>query len=112
MMEFKDVWHNSDGLLESVIERWLRKEVKAIGGMFMKLTPVLGGEPDRICIVPGVPIHFVELKRATGELRDDQKKMISKMEAAGALVCITYGKMGAQKYLDFLNKWREDEVRT
>ena len=68
---------------ESEIEAYLVKRVKNKKGLCMKWTsPGNAGVPDRIVIVPGGDIYFVELK-AEGK-RDNlsplQKNFIQKLE--------------------------------
>lgn len=68
---------------ESEIETYLVKSVKNKKGLCMKWTsPGNAGVPDRIVIIPGGDIYFVELK-AEGK-RDNlsplQKNFIQKLE--------------------------------
>jgi hypothetical protein len=52
---------------ESVIEQYLVDQVKACGGMAPKFkSPQRRNVPDRIVLLPGGVLHFVELK-ANGE---------------------------------------------
>ena len=54
-------------MLESVIESRLRQEAKKRGGMALKfVSPGMNGVPDRIVLMPGGKMAFVELK-APGE---------------------------------------------
>ena len=49
---------------ESYLEQRCGTAVKRAGGLFWKLTPVgVRGVPDRILILPGGVIWFVELKK-------------------------------------------------
>ena len=51
--------------LEVVVEDELRKKVVAAGGLCIKLPAILyRGIPDRLVLLPGARIFFVELKRA------------------------------------------------
>ena len=51
-------------MLERDIERYLRDEVKNLGGMCLKfVTPGFTGVPDRILLLRGGVIAFCELKR-------------------------------------------------
>lgn len=46
---------------EYVLEAWLRKRVKAMGGLCFKMTQRTG-IPDRLVLFPGKPPLFIELK--------------------------------------------------
>ena len=51
-------------MLEKDIENHLRDGVRSLGGLCLKfVTPGFTGVPDRIVIMPGGRIAFVELKR-------------------------------------------------
>lgn len=53
--------------LEKEIEAKLRKMVEAHGGLCLKwVCPGWTGVPDRILLLPGGHIYFVELKRPKG----------------------------------------------
>lgn len=48
---------------EKVIEKQLREKIKSLGGWSIKMEAnYLSGLPDRICLLPGGIIFFVELK--------------------------------------------------
>lgn len=86
--------------LESEIERRLGMEIKRLGGLYYKFTsPNLPGVPDRIVIMPGGRIIFVELKTETGRLANIQKWVISEMQARGADVRVIKGWPEAQAFL-------------
>lgn len=54
-------------MLEDAIENDLVKHVKARGGIAIKLVPwYLRGVPDRLIVLPGPRVIFVELKRPVG----------------------------------------------
>ena len=53
--------------LEKEIEAKLVKMIKSHGGLCLKwVCPGWSGVPDRICLLPGGLIYFVELKRPKG----------------------------------------------
>lgn len=59
---------------EAVLEARLRRGVEALGGVCCKWTsPGRRGVPDRICILPGGRVYFVEMKAPGGRLSDWQK---------------------------------------
>lgn len=62
--------------LEKDIEKKLRQKVEALGGFCLKwVCPGWSGVPDRIVLLPGARIYFVETKRPKGgELSKLQKK--------------------------------------
>lgn len=49
-------------MLEKQVEQYLIKQVKSLGGLSLKLTSLIG-IPDRLVILPGGKVVFVELKR-------------------------------------------------
>jgi hypothetical protein len=54
--------------LEKEIERKLRKMIERHGGLCLKwVCPGWLGVPDRICLLPGGHVVFVELKRPDGK---------------------------------------------
>ena len=60
---------------ESEIERHLAVSVKKLGGMAVKfVSPGLDGVPDRIVLLPGRKIAFVELKAPGKKTRPLQEK--------------------------------------
>lgn len=55
----------AQGPKENTVERHLVKRVRAMRGRAVKLSRVRGW-PDRIILLHGVPVHFVETKRPKG----------------------------------------------
>ena len=54
---------------ESSVERNLVKGIRKLGGMALKfVSPGHAGVPDRLVLLPGGRIIFVELKTTTGRL--------------------------------------------
>lgn len=57
-------------ILEKEIEQKLKKMVERHGGLCLKwVCPGWLGVPDRICLLPGGTVIFVELKRPKGGKR-------------------------------------------
>jgi len=72
---------------ESKIEAYLRQRVKEAGGLCWKFTsPGLVGVPDRIVVMPGGRVYFVELKAADGVLSEVQHRRRDDLEKRGAQV--------------------------
>ena len=77
---------------ESEIESCLRAEVKKMGGMAVKFTsPGLDGVPDRIVLLPGRKIAFVELKAPGKKLRPLQEKRMRQLKSLGFPVYVVDG---------------------
>ena len=69
---------------ESVIERHLALSVRKMGGMAVKfVSPGLDGVPDRIVLLPGRKMAFVELKAPGKKLRSLQEKRRQQLMALG-----------------------------
>jgi hypothetical protein len=52
---------------EASIESYLRSRVKNVGGLCVKLNPAgLVGIPDRLVVLPGGRVLFVEVKKPRG----------------------------------------------
>lgn len=63
-------------VLEAAIEKYLDDEVTRRGGMTIKLTPEgRRGIPDRLVLLPGGVVLFVELKRPRGGVVAKLQKM-------------------------------------
>lgn len=61
--------------LEKEIEQALVRKVKAVGGLCLKwVCPGWAGVPDRIVLLPGGRIVFVELKRPKGGVLSKRQK--------------------------------------
>lgn len=91
------------GSKESRIERQLANGVKALGGMTFKfISPGMAGVPDRIVILPGGTVHFVELKAQGNIASRQQLRRIYKMQELGATVMILTGREQVAHYLDNL----------
>lgn len=59
-------------MLEKTIENKLRQAVEAAGGLCLKWTcPGRRGVPDRMILMPGGRITFVELKRPGAKVREE-----------------------------------------
>ena len=77
---------------ESKIERRLAASVKRMGGLAVKfVSPGLDGVPDRIVLLPGRKIAFVELKAPGKKLRVLQEKRKRQLESLGFPVYVIDG---------------------
>lgn len=79
-------------MLERVIESRLRQEAKKRGGMALKfVSPGMNGVPDRIVLLPGGKMAFVELKAPGKVPRALQQKRIGQLRKLGFLVYVLDG---------------------
>lgn len=74
---------------EREVERKLVRDVKAAGGMAIKLTsPSVDGLPDRLVLLNGGKIGFVELKAPRKKPRVLQVKRMKDLQALGFKVFV------------------------
>lgn len=72
---------------EKNIEAKLVKAVKSMGGLAPKfISPGLDGVPDRLVLLPGGKMAFIELKAPGNRLRPLQVRRKSQLETLGFLV--------------------------
>ena len=95
---------------ESTIEVRLVREVRKLGGLCYKFTsPGAPGVPDRIIILPGGLVVFVELKTEIGRLAKIQKWQIEELRKRGANVRVL---KGMDQMLAFLEEVKTNAVCT
>ncbi len=86
--------------LEKDVEKALVREVRKMGGEAYKWTsPGNDGVPDRIVVLPGGIVVFVELKADGGQLRPVQRVQIEKLRRLGQRVEIVRGMKGLKEFL-------------
>lgn len=72
---------------ERDVEKYLRIRVERLGGMALKfVSPGNRGVPDRVVIIPGRGVHFVETKTEGGRLSHLQKWQQGRLKKRGASV--------------------------
>ena len=72
---------------EKILERKLTAATKSIGGLALKFTsPGFDGVPDRIVLLPGSRIGFVEIKTTGEKPRPLQVRRKRQLEMLGFLV--------------------------
>lgn len=76
-----------------------------MGCIYMKfVSPGNDGVPDRIVVLPGGGVIFVELKDTTGKLMANQRVQISRLRKQGAFVFVVTGKTGAKLFVDDIER--------
>ena len=86
---------------ERSIERHLVEEVERRGGFAPKLvSPGTDGMPDRLVILPGCGVAFVELKAPGEKPRPIQRKRIRDLVGLGCSVYVVASKERVGEVLD------------
>ena len=74
---------------EKTIEKKLREQIQAKSGMALKFSsPYYTGMPDRIVLMPGGRICFVELKKPGETPTERQKVVHAKLRGLGFSVAV------------------------
>lgn len=77
---------------ESSIENKQRERVKSEGGMYLKFIPhYFVGMTDRIVLLPGSVISFIEVKRDGKEPTPRQVNIVKRLKKLGFQTYITIG---------------------
>lgn len=93
---------------EKQIEKYLRLRVEERGGVCMKfVSPGQDGVPDRIVVMPGGRVYFVELKTKTGKLSRIQKYQLKRLTDLDQICSVVYGKEGVKAFLEDVDNWVE-----
>jgi len=89
---------------ENVIERTLRQKVEQKGGLAIKLAGTgLTGIPDRLILMPGARVWFVETKTATGVLSPRQKYMAGILLKLGFPVTVIRSREDVNRFIENQN---------
>lgn len=78
-------------MTESGLEKRICEYVRRLGGRAFKfVSPGAPGVPDRLCVLPGGRIVFIEVKRPGREngLSVQQKKIVSWLRRLGCVVWV------------------------
>lgn len=87
-------------MLEKEIEKYLKDQIKKQGGRTYKfVSPGNSGVPDRIVVLPGGRLFFIELKRENEKPRALQKSQIRKLRALGQDVRVLAGIDQVEEFL-------------
>lgn len=73
---------------ESRVEAEFTRQVKRLGGWAIKILPSVSGLPDRMAIMPGGRVIFVELKRPKGTAEPHQTVVHRRLATLGCPVII------------------------
>lgn len=88
-------------MLEKEIEAYLVKKVKTAGGIAFKfVSPGNVGVPDRICLLPGGRVVFVELKAGKRTSTDMQTLQQGRIASLGCRVEIVNSREAVDRLLE------------
>ena len=86
---------------EKMIERYLCDSIKQMGGVCLKYSNAgMVGYPDRICLLSGGVVFWVELKSKDGRLNEVQKIRIRQLRSMGHTVNVCRSKEDVDKVLE------------
>jgi hypothetical protein len=93
--------------LERDVEAHLRLRVEKAGGLCVKFLPdLMTGMPDRIVLLPGGVVVWVETKKPKGgKLSEVQKYRHKKLKALGQIVEVCWTKEDADRIVE---EYRQD----
>ena len=92
-------------MLERSVERLLGRKVRAAGGRSLKwVSPGTAGVPDRIVILPGGKVYFVELKQLGGKARQLQLIQQARLRQLGCQVYTLAGSEDVQRFMEEVTK--------
>ena len=85
---------------ESTIEKYFVAQVKAAGGIAYKFTsPAHRGVADRIVVLPGGRVWFVEVKKEGGRLSPLQREFLAEVKALGCNYEIVWSKEDVENFI-------------
>jgi hypothetical protein len=85
---------------EKQIESKLKREMERKGGLALKfISPTMAGVPDRLILLPGGKVCFVELKSPGKKLRPIQLKRKNQLESLGFKVYVIDSFEGVEKFI-------------
>lgn len=94
---------------EQKIELYLKKQVELMGGKAYKfVSPGVRGVPDRIVIIPGGHIYFIELKASGKKLRPLQKVIHNQLKNLRCDVRVIDTKEKVDEFIDEVEAWCYD----
>lgn len=89
---------------EVTIEKYLKAEIEKRGGMCVKFPPLFfAGFPDRIVLLPGELIAFVELKAPGEKPSTLQSRVHAKLCKLGFLVIVLDSKERVETFLELMD---------
>ena len=98
-----NVTHGGEGMRENEIEGYLKARAAVAGGVALKfVSPGCTGVPDRIVILPGGKIGFLELKAPGERPRKDQAYRIRQLQKLGCMAGCADTKEAVDQFIALL----------
>lgn len=95
---------------EAEIEHWFCKQVDRLGGTAIKFTPNgWSGAPDRLVLLPGGIVKFVEFKVLAAEPRPLQKLRLVQLHGLGFEAYVIDSKRDVEAFIDLVKSEIPDE---
>lgn len=89
---------------EARVEAVLFHEVKAMGGVALKIAPTIAGMPDRLVVLPGGRHFFVELKRADTDSTKIQEHRHNELAIIGHPVAVLHGSEEVRAWINAITE--------
>lgn len=104
-------------MLEKDLEQLFRKQLTELGCLPLKfVSPGMAGVPDRIVLIPGGQVLFVELKRPGEVLRPLQQYTADRFCRLGFPVFVVDSETALSLFIQYLTsnygKWKYEHRRT
>lgn len=99
MIRYSSTRHDPDhreNHVEAVLRRRVRKELQ---GHLLKLAPTEKGTPDRLAILPGGTLEFIEVKRASGTVSKSQVYWADRVAEKDVPVTVIFGTTGVSAWI-------------
>lgn len=91
--------------MEKHIEAHLVKKVKEIGGVAFKfVSPANRGVADRVVVLPGGGVIFVEVKSATGKLSPLQEQFAKDMQRLGQNYIVLNSREAVNAFIETVSR--------
>ena len=91
---------------ERDVEQKLRSEVEKRGGRCFKFLSSVSGVPDRLLLLPGGLVVFVELKKEGEKPRKLQEVQMRKIRELGFRVRVVDSEQGIQELMREIEDWK------
>lgn len=102
-----------DELKEKDVEKYLKDEIKKIGGIAYKfVSPGNAGVPDRLVLLPDGLMFFVELKAPGKKTRKIQDRQAGRIRRLGFKVEILDSKNKVDYFIDFVKGLYKNGIHT